>query len=159
MSDNSSKPAIPAWQRAQQPLQPSSDTPAARDVDAKDNDIASQEEPTLTDEAQESHSNQTSTEDVSLSTEERAQQLEIVQSFLQDPGVKDEPIDKKREFLEAKGIAQDMIEQELGTSTATPQALPNPHRLKVHLLQEYKQLRHPSSPTQNSSKMLENRRP
>jgi hypothetical protein len=124
MSDSSSKPAIPEWQRAQNPLQSSSDTPAARDADSKDNDIAGQDESTPRDEAQESISNQPSAEDVPLSAEERAQQLEIVQSFLQDPAVKDEPIEKKREFLEAKGIAQDMIEQELGTSAATSQFVP-----------------------------------
>jgi hypothetical protein len=122
MSDNSPKPAIPAWQRAQQPLKTSSDSPTARDADAKDNDIDGQEVSTPTDEVEESTSNQSSADDVPLSAEERAQQLEVVRSFLQDPGVKDEPIDKKREFLEAKGIAQDMIEQELVTLTTTPQS-------------------------------------
>lgn len=120
MSDGSSKPVIPAWQRAQQPLKPSSDSPTVPDADAKDNAIADQEESTPTDEAQESTRDQSNTEDAPLSAEERAQHLEIVRSFLQDPGVKDEPIDRKREFLEAKGIAQDMIEQELGISASKP---------------------------------------
>lgn len=125
MSGNSSKPAIPAWQRAQQPLKSSSDMPTAPDADAKDNDIADQEESTPTDGARESTSDQSTTEDTPLSAEERVQQLEIVRSFLQDPGVKDEPIDKKREFLAGKGIAQDMIEQELGTELGTSPAIPS----------------------------------
>lgn len=123
MSGNSSRPAIPAWQRAQPPLRPSADPSPTQDADAKDNSTSGQDEPTTT-EITDSTPEQSSTEDAPLSAEERAQQLEIVRSFLEDPGVKDEPIERKREFLEAKGIAQDMIEQELGTSAVTSTAPP-----------------------------------
>jgi hypothetical protein len=125
MSDSSSKPSIPAWQRAQQqqPLNPSTDAITAQDADMT-NKTSGEEEPATTEETQESTPEQPNTEDAPLTAEERAQQLEIVRAFLEDPGVKDEPIDRKREFLEAKGISQDMIEQELGTSTVVPTATP-----------------------------------
>ncbi|KAM0701137.1 hypothetical protein Q7P35_011498 [Cladosporium inversicolor] len=117
MSDNSSKPAIPAWQRAQQqPLNPSTDAPTAQDADVT-NSTSDERASATTEEAQDSTTEHSNTKDAPLTAEERAQQLEIVRAFLDDPGVKDEPIDRKREFLEAKGISQDMIEQELGTST------------------------------------------
>jgi hypothetical protein len=125
MSGNSSRPTIPAWQRAQQqPLKPTTDAPNVQDTDVTDNSTPGQEEPVATEETQDPTSASSSAEDVPLTAEERAQQLEIVRSFLEDPGVKDEPIERKREFLEAKGIAQDMIEQELGTSTASSTASP-----------------------------------
>ena len=125
MSDNSSKPAIPAWQRAQQqqPLNPSTDAPTAQDTDVT-NSTSDERASATAEEIQDPTPDQSNTEDAPLTAEERAQQLEIVRAFLEDPGVKDEPIDRKREFLEAKGISQDMIEQELGiptvASTATP---------------------------------------
>ena len=119
MSGNSSKPAIPAWQRAQQqPLNPSTDASAAKNADVTDKSTTDQEEPSTTEETQDSAPEHSNTEEVALSAEERAQQLEIVRAFLEDPGVKDEPIERKRGFLEAKGISQDMIEQELGISAA-----------------------------------------
>lgn len=125
MSGNSSKPTIPAWQRAQQqPLNPSTDASTAQDADVTDKSTSSEEQATTSEEAQEPAPEHSPTEDAPLSPQERAQQLEIVRAFLEDPGVKDEPIDRKREFLEAKGIAQDMIEQELGTSTTAVSATP-----------------------------------
>jgi hypothetical protein len=124
MSGNSSRPAIPAWQRAQQqPLKPSTE-PSAKHADVTDDRTASQEELIATEETQEVTSEASNTEDAPLTAQERAQQLEIVRSFLEDPGVKDEPIERKREFLEAKGIAQDMIEQELGISSAVSTTSP-----------------------------------
>lgn len=122
MSGNSPKPAIPAWQRAnQQPLNPSTDASSAKDGDVTDTNAP---EPATTEETQESAPDQSNPEDAPLSAQERAQQLEIVRAFLEDPGVKDEPLDRKREFLEAKGISQDMIEQELGTYTTVSAAAP-----------------------------------
>lgn len=48
----------------------------------------------------------------------------MVKKFLEDPGVKDEPVEKKREFLESKGITKEMIDQELGAApTQTSSAL------------------------------------
>ena len=119
MSGNSSKPAIPAWQRAQQqPLNPSTDASTVKDADVTDKSTTEQEQPTTTEETQDLTSEPSNTEDAPPSAEERSQQLEIVRAFLEDPGVKDEPIERKRGFLEAKGISQDMIEQELGISAA-----------------------------------------
>jgi hypothetical protein len=80
-----------------------------------------------------------------LTAEERAQQLEIVRAFLEDPGVKDEPIDRKREFLEAKGISQDMIEQELGTSTAASTATPPSTSISAADFASFKQTTQPQS--------------
>ena len=123
MTGNASKPAIPAWQRAQQqPLNSSADASTAQDADVTDKSTSGEEQPITPEQSQEPAQEHPNTEDAPLSPEGRAQQLEIVRAFLEDPDVKDEPIDRKREFLEAKGIAQDMIEQELDSSTATSTA-------------------------------------
>ena len=144
MSGNSSKPAIPAWQRAnQQPLNPSTDASTAKDADVTDNNAP---EPATTEETQEPAPEQSNPNDAPLSAQERAQQLEIVRAFLEDPGVKDEPIDRKREFLEAKGISQDMIEQELGTSTAAPTATPPPPSISAADFASFKQTTQPQPP-------------
>jgi hypothetical protein len=120
----SNKPAIPAWQRAQQPLQAATPPPTTQpteDTETKDNDTAVPQQSNTQQGHQETTAEDPSPQDVTLSAEERSQQLEIVKSFLEDPGVKDEPVEKKREFLESKGIAQAMIDQELGTkSTPSP---------------------------------------
>jgi hypothetical protein len=116
----SNKPGIPAWQRAQQPLQSTTLPPTsqpAEDAETKDNDTTVTEQSNVQKESQETASEEPNTQDVTLSAEERSQQLEIVKSFLEDPGVKDEPVEKKREFLESKGIAQAMIDQELGPNS------------------------------------------
>ena len=121
----SNKPGIPAWQRAQQPLQsttPPPTTQSTEDTETKDNDTTVSEQSSA-----QQHNQQITTEEpqiVTLSAEERSQQLDIVKSFLEDPGVKDEPVEKKREFLESKGIAQAMIDQELG-SRPTPSPQPS----------------------------------
>lgn len=119
----SNRPTIPAWQRAQQPLKPDTDTANTRpsqDAEGKDNNVPGPEESTPEDGPQESATEQSSNQEESLSSEERSQQLDLVKSFLQDPGVKDEPVERKREFLEQKGIPQDMIDQELGFTSVTP---------------------------------------
>ena len=147
MSGNSSRSAIPAWQRAQQqPLQSNTDASSTQDADKTDNSIPDRGESSPTEETQESTLEHPHTEDAPLSAEERAQQLEIVRSFLQDPGVKDEPIDRKREFLEAKGIAQDMIEQELGTSAATLTAAPPATSISAADFASFKQTTQPQRP-------------
>ena len=123
----SNKPSIPAWQRAQQPLQSSSTPPStepAKEVEAKQNDTTVPEQPDAQQDqdSQDTNTEPSTTPDVTLSAEEQSQQLEIVKSFLEDPGVKDEPVEKKREFLESKGIAEAMIDQELGPKpTPSPQ--------------------------------------
>ena len=120
----SNKPTIPAWQRAQQPLQsttPPPTTQPAENAETKDTDTAVPEQPDAQQEHHDTNTEQTSTPEVTLSAEEQSQQLEIVKSFLEDPGVKDEPVEKKREFLESKGIAQHMIDQELGPKSKPTQ--------------------------------------
>jgi hypothetical protein len=121
----SNKPGIPAWQRAQQPLQSTTPPPATQpteDTETKDNDTTVPEQSNAQQDIQETTTEDPSTQEVAFSAEERSQQLDIVKSFLEDPGVKDEPVEKKREFLESKGIAQAVIDQELGQkSTPSPQ--------------------------------------
>jgi hypothetical protein len=119
----SNKPGIPAWQRVQQPLQSTTPAPTnqpAEDTETNDNDTTVPEQSNA---QQETATEEPSTQEVTLSAEERPQQLEIVKSFLEYPGVKDEPVEKKREFLESKGIAQSMIDQELGPKS-TPSSQP-----------------------------------
>jgi hypothetical protein len=146
MSDNSSKPAIPAWQRAQQqqPLHPSTEASPAQDADVT-NSTPGEQASATTEETQDSTPEQPSTEDAPLTAEERAQQLEIVRAFLEDPGVKDEPIDRKREFLEAKGISQDMIEQELGIPTVASTATPPSTSISAADFASFKQTTQPQS--------------
>jgi hypothetical protein len=118
----SNKPGIPAWQRAQQPLQsttPPPTTQPTQDTETKSNDTDLPEQSNTQQDQQETATEESNTQEVTLSAEERSQQLEIVKSFLEDPGVKDEPVEKKREFLESKGIAQAMIDQELGSKTTS----------------------------------------
>lgn len=121
----SNKPGIPAWQRAQQPLQsttPSPTTQPTEYAETKVNDTTTPEQSNAQQDHEQTTTEQSNTQEVTLSAEERSQQLDIVKSFLEDPGVKDEPVEKKREFLESKGIAQAMIDQELGAkSTPSPQ--------------------------------------
>ena len=122
----SNKPGIPAWQRAQQPLQPTSPPPTTQRTEGTEttaNDTTVIEPSTAQQDHQETTTEESNTQEVTLSSDERSQQLEIVKSFLEDPGVKDEPVEKKREFLESKGIAQAMIDQELGTKPASSQQL------------------------------------
>jgi hypothetical protein len=118
----SNKPGIPAWQRAQQPLQsttPSPTTQPTEDAETKANDTTTPEQSNAQQDHEQTTTEQSNTQEVTLSAEERSQQLEIVKSFLEDPGVKDEPVEKKREFLESKGIAQAMIDQKLGSKSTS----------------------------------------
>jgi hypothetical protein len=121
----SNKPGIPAWQRAQQPLQSTTPSPTTQPTEyakTKVNDTTTPEQSNAQQDHEQTTTEQSNTQEVTLSAEERSQQLDIVKSFLEDPGVKDEPVEKKREFLESKGIAQAMIDQELGAkSTPSPQ--------------------------------------
>lgn len=169
----SNKPGIPAWQRVQQPLRsttPPPTTQPAEDIETKDNDTTALEQSNTQQDSQETITEDPSTQDVTLSAEERSQQLEIVKSFLEDPGVKDEPVEKKREFLESKGIAQAMIDQELGHKSIPPlqpainaadfasfKEASQPPRVQPQPQPPPGWSRHQSSPTQSSSKMLENR--
>lgn len=118
MSDDSKGgAAIPAWQRSQKPLQvegknemrpentPSSS--ATAESEPKEVPIPSPEP--------EAEDSATSTEE-SVPTD--AQLRENVKSFLQDPAVKDAPMEKKRAFFESKGIPKDMVEEVLKAEEA-----------------------------------------
>jgi hypothetical protein len=118
----SNKPGIPAWQRAQQPLQSTTPSPTTQPTEGAETKANDTELSNAQQDHQETTTEESNTQEVALSAEERSQQLEIVKSFLEDPGVKDEPVEKKREFLESKGIAQAMIDQELG-----PKPTSSPH--------------------------------
>lgn len=118
MSDDSPKPAIPAWQRAQQPLKPSSDT--STQSHTPDTTSAGPQESTPAASEPAPDASAPGAEEASLpSAEDAGKQADQVKSFLQDPGVRDEPIEKKRAFLASKGIPEDVIDRELGTPPAT----------------------------------------
>ena len=114
MSDGASKPAIPAWQRAQQQPTPPPTT-ASKPEDDTSGAAAGAEDSTA-------HTHGGSDDD--LSTEESipppddTSQLELdqVRAFLDEPGVKDEALGKKRAFLESKGISTKVINQSLESS-------------------------------------------
>lgn len=118
MSDDSSKPGIPAWQRAQQPLKPASDSPVQSQAPAASEAGPEESTPASPGPTQEA-SAPGAAESSSPSTEDAERQTDQVKSFLQDPGVKDEPVEKKRAFLASKGIPQDVIDRELETAPAT----------------------------------------
>lgn len=138
----SNKPTIPAWQRAQQPLKSDTDTANTRpshDAEPNDNNAPGPEESTPEDGPQESNTEQPSDRDVPLSPEEQSQQLDLVKSFLQDPGVKDEPVERKREFLEQKGIPQEMIDQELGATSVTKTTIAAPSPINASEFASFKE--------------------
>lgn len=118
MPDDSSKPGIPAWQRAQQPLKPSSNTPAQSQAPAP-SEAGPEESTPANPEPTQDLSALGAEEASSSSTKDAERQTNQIKSFLQDPGVKDEPVEKKRAFLASKGIPQDVVDQELATAPAT----------------------------------------
>lgn len=122
MSNRSSAPGIPAWQRAQQPMSSEPNTtaePQSQDADTKDNDAPGAEDSTIEDSSQDVADRQSGGDEIAPAAEDRTRQIEMVKKFLEDPGVKDEPVEKKREFLESKGITKEMIDQELGTNPSS----------------------------------------
>lgn len=115
MAVDNSRPAIPAWQRAHQ-QQPA--------TEKKNEDIKSEEPAASADTGAETPT------DVAIPTPEEPavalatevstaedasseSQLHNMRTFLEDPAVKNASIEKKRAFLEGKGISKDLIEQVL----------------------------------------------
>ncbi|OCK74202.1 hypothetical protein K432DRAFT_430168 [Lepidopterella palustris CBS 459.81] len=90
MSDKSSKPSIPSWQR------PQSTTPASPPPPGPE-DSTQQKEPTQV---------ETGLERTSL--------LEQASNFLEDPTIRDAPRERKVAFLESKGVNMDDITKLLG---------------------------------------------
>lgn len=118
MSDNGKGgAAIPAWQqRSQKPLQfegkderptEPTTTPMEGQTDAEPKEV-----PIPSPEAEDSVTN---TEEAGPSDE---QLQESMKSFLQDPAVKNAPMEKKRAFFKSKGIPQKMVEEILKNEEA-----------------------------------------
>lgn len=123
MSNRSSAPGIPAWQRAQQPLQSGANAATEQQsqaADTNDKDTPGAEESTTEDSTTDA-ATQKQPENVESApyAEDQSRQVEMVKKFLEDPGVKDEPVEKKREFLESKGISKEMVDQELGAASTS----------------------------------------
>nr|POE63220.1 hypothetical protein CFP56_04123 [Quercus suber] len=104
MSDGRPKPAIPAWQRVPTTSQESKDEPKTNIQDAKESGPSDDGKPTPDDTA--------SAESAASPSE--PSQLEQVQSFLEDPAVKEASLEKKRGFLVKHGISSAVIDQVLG---------------------------------------------
>ncbi|TKA69753.1 hypothetical protein B0A55_08305 [Friedmanniomyces simplex] len=101
MSDKSPKRSIPSWQRAALPP----DAPKQEaGSDASGAEEAAAEPGTTSDETDSADSPPPESSDT---------QLDMVDAFLADPKVKDEPIDKKRAFLQSKEIPVETIDHVL----------------------------------------------
>ncbi|KAK5164141.1 uncharacterized protein LTR77_010232 [Saxophila tyrrhenica] len=137
MGDDDSNPAIPAWQRAQKqqpapsPSEGSEKGQSAadqgiREYEPKEIEIATPVEPAATAAAEE------------MSTEETTPtlQLQHMQTFLEDPAVKNAPMEKKRAFFESKGISKEQIDQALNTEQSP---------LSVNDFESFKQTQDPSA--------------
>jgi len=116
MSDDPKEPAIPAWQRSQ-PAKPLETTTTSA--------------PTPTEDDIETNKGQSGTASKTIPTSatnetglDAAAQLENIKSFLEDPSVRDAPLDKKRAFFANKGIAQELVDQALPPET--PSSTPTP---------------------------------
>jgi len=114
MADNSSKPGVPAWQHNQQ-SQPAASSSFHDNSSAKTRSGGASkviEAPT--------DKEDTSIDDISAEESappsEGASQLEMVESFLSDPSVKEAPLAKKRAFLESKSIPIETIDKVLPES-------------------------------------------
>lgn len=106
MAGDADKPVIPAWQRVQQTPPTQQSTP----------DIA--QAPTATIETPKAENQQAAAPGAQDSTTASTEPTtpEQVKAFLADPEVKDAPLEKKRAFLESKGIPQHLIDQALTQS-------------------------------------------
>lgn len=121
MANDDSNPAIPAWQRAGRPTEQAvitagepkegqpSKAPETREDEPKEIEIPTPEEPAAVAAAAELTSEGTTS----------TLQRQHMQTFLEDPAVKDAPMEKKRAFFESKGISKDQIDQALGFQQTT----------------------------------------
>lgn len=122
MANGAPKPAVPAWQRAQ-PTQ--SAAPDTKDDDQALKQAPGKGEGTAEEEADGHVSVDTVGEEESALPPEGTSQLDMVEAFLADPGVKDAPLGKKRAFLASKDIPVETIDRVLqqesnAESTAFP---------------------------------------
>jgi hypothetical protein len=95
MPGNSSKPAIPEWQRK------ASSTSSPADQNTSDKPTG---ETTATDDEQ------------TTTSPDRSSLLEQAKTFLSDPEIRDATTDRKITFLESKGLTNDEIDSLLGVS-------------------------------------------
>ncbi|EEA26575.1 hypothetical protein TMatcc_005148 [Talaromyces marneffei ATCC 18224] len=96
MSDDSSKPSIPEWQRKASSALSSTDQNASVDKPTEET---------------------TSTEDEqTTSSSDRSALLEQAKTFLADPEIRDATTTRKIKFLESKGLTNDEIDSLLGVS-------------------------------------------
>lgn len=113
--DNKGGAAIPAWQRSQKPVQaegknemrPDNPPPSSEPAGSEPKEV-----PIPTPGAEESAINM---EEADPSDE---QLRENMTSFLQDPAVKNAPMEKKRAFFESKGIPKAMVDEVLKAEEA-----------------------------------------
>lgn len=107
--DDKGGAAVPAWQRSQKPAQVEGSNGVQPD-NAQDSEPKEVPIPTP------------GAEDSASSTEEPEpsdmQLRENMKSFLQDPAVKNAPMEKKRAFFESKGIPKEMVEDVLKAEEA-----------------------------------------
>ena len=113
----SGRSGIPAWQRIQTPLQSEKDPKTEEDQSTT---RTSSEEPPV-DATESPLQEETGIAPNLFSTNSNNRQtiLASVRKFLEDPAVKDAPYDKKRTFLESKGISSDVMDEILGKGPAT----------------------------------------
>ncbi|GAM84916.1 hypothetical protein ANO11243_029180 [Dothideomycetidae sp. 11243] len=96
------KAGIPSWQ--QKTEEHSADVPAADTAT-----VAATQEPIIVHDSQTTHQDESDGVEPVRSSYSR----EEVRRFLDDPGVKDAPEDKKRSFLEGKGVSKEIVDEVL----------------------------------------------
>ncbi|RMY33899.1 hypothetical protein D0866_05609 [Hortaea werneckii] len=119
MADGKGKSSIPAWQRSRQQQAPPS--PATADEASKPSDQHSGPEDSTSsgEETRNTHEDAMEAEEVAPPPEGTSQ-LDMVEAFLADPGVKDAPLEKKRRFLESKEIPVETIDKVLKPKEEEP---------------------------------------
>ena len=118
MAGDNSKPGIPAWQRARSTkseeetedgrVETTSTAAPSEEAAPADTSVPTMDEP-----APASGANGSTAADLSKDS-----QLANMQTILEDPAVKNAPMEKKRAFFEDKGISKDVIDQLLGSNDA-----------------------------------------
>jgi hypothetical protein len=121
MADDGSKPAIPAWQRAQRSQQGTAGSTASPTSDEQISDVEGEKEelkeieiPTPVEPAAVAASQELASEGTTPTL-----QLQHMQTFLEDPAVQAASMEKKRAFFESKGITKEQIDQALRMKSTT----------------------------------------
>ncbi|KAF2766024.1 hypothetical protein EJ03DRAFT_193631 [Teratosphaeria nubilosa] len=98
--DSDDKSGIPAWQRQQAPLQSGKGTPQPEKK--KEAEKGAEDEASV---------ESIQDEEAAPPVDDGAQQLEMVEKFLEEPTVQQAPLSKKRAFLESKSVPVDTIDK------------------------------------------------